>query len=286
MDSDGRIVLAGTPIGDGADATPRLRELLATADLIAAEDTRRTGSLAERLGVTITGRLLSYHEHNEATRAVELVQAAAQGQVVLVVTDAGMPGISDPGYRVVQAAIEADVPITAAPGPSAVPTALALSGLASDRFCFEGFVPRKPGERRRMLTTLAHEQRTMVFFESPHRIAATLTAMAQTFGDDRCGAVCRELTKTYEQVRRGTLVELAQWAADGVRGEITIVIAGDQPIASDPRDYVPDVLARAANGERLKDAVSAVAATTGSSRRELYQAVLQARSTPPQQADG
>ncbi|MFV0254192.1 MAG: 16S rRNA (cytidine(1402)-2'-O)-methyltransferase [Beutenbergiaceae bacterium] len=278
MDCGGRIVLAGTPIGDAADATPRLRELLATADLVAAEDTRRLRGLADRLEVTVTGRLLSYHEHNEADRATELVQAAADGLTVLVVTDAGMPGVSDPGYRVVLAAVEAGVSVSVAPGASAVPTALALSGLPTDRFCFEGFPPRKTGERQRALTALASEPRTMVFFESPHRIGPTLAAMAQAFGDQRSAAVCRELTKTYEEVRRGPLGELAAWAADGLRGEITVVVAGAEPVAPEAADHVDAVLARVAAGERLKDAAAAVAAETGGSRRELYQAALDARA--------
>lgn len=277
----GRVVLAGTPIGHVDDAPPRLLRLLADADVVAAEDTRRLRALAARLGVEVSGRVVSYHEHNEAARAAELVAAASAGQTVLVVSDAGMPGVSDPGFRVVRAAADAGVPVTAVPGPSAVLAALALSGLPTDRFCFEGFLPRKPGELRRALTSLQHEPRTMIFFESTHRIAATLEAMAQVLGGDREAAVCRELTKTYEEVRRGGLGELAAWAADGVRGEITLVVAGAVAAAPAAVDLVAEVLDRVAGGERLKDATAAVAEATGSSRRELYEAALAARGPRP-----
>lgn len=270
-------MLAGTPIGDPADAPPRLVRLLAEADVIAAEDTRRLRALAARLEVEVRGRLVSYHEHNEAARAEDLVAAADAGETVLVVTDAGMPGVSDPGYRVVRAAIEAGVRVTAVPGPSAVLAALALSGLPTDRFTFEGFLPRKGGERRRALEALADEARTMVFFESTHRIADTLAAMAEAFGSGRPAAVCRELTKTYEEVRRGPLAELADWASEGVRGEISIVVGGAAVPAGSSEDHVGEVLALVETGERLKDAAAAVAASTGASRRELYQAALAAR---------
>ena len=270
----GRLVLAGTPIGDAQDAPPRLVRLLGEADVVAAEDTRRLRRLAAALGVEVRGRLVSYHEHNEQTRSVELVAAAAGGATVLVVTDAGMPSVSDPGLRVVRAAIEAGVPVTAVPGPSAVLTALALSGLATDRFCFEGFLPRKPGERRRALEALAGERRTMVFFEAPHRVAATLAVMAEVLGPDRAAALCRELTKTYEEVRREPLAVLAAGAAEGVLGEITLVVAGAPALAAvtDIAELVPAVLERIAAGERLKDAASAVAAATGANKRELYNA--------------
>src|SRR3954449_10376767 len=201
----GRLVLAATPIGDPEDAPARLARLLAEADVVAAEDTRRLRRLASALGVHPSGRVVSYHEHNERERAAELVAAAAEGSTVLVLTDAGMPSVSDPGLRVVRAAVDAGVPVTAVPGPSAVLTALALSGLATDRFCFEGFPPRKGGERRRALQALAEEPRTMIFFEAPHRLVVTLAAMADVLGADRPAAVCRELTKTYEEGRRGAL---------------------------------------------------------------------------------
>lgn len=275
--AEGVIVLAGTPIGDAGDAPPRLLDLLARADLIAAEDTRRLRALAKRLEVPITARVVSYHEHNESERAAVLVEAAQAGATVLVVSDAGMPGVSDPGFRVVRAAAEAGVRVTAVPGPSAVLTAIALSGLASDRFCFEGFVPRRSGDRSRTLDQLAGEQRTMVFFESPHRIGPTLEAMAKAFGQDRQAAVCRELTKTYEEVRRGPLTELATWAQGGLRGEITVVVAGAVPVVAEPADHLAAVLERIAAGERLKEAAAAVAAEAGVSRRALYEAALKAR---------
>ncbi len=274
----GSLVLAATPIGNVEDASPRLRRLLAEADVVAAEDTRRLRGLAGRLGVEVTGRLLSLHEHNEAERAAELLEVVATGGTVVVVSDAGMPAVSDPGFRLVQAAVAAQVPVTAAPGPSAVLTALALSGLPTDRFCFEGFLPRKAGERARHLADLAHETRTMVFFEAPHRLTDTLEALAAAFGDARPAAVCRELTKTYEEVRRDGLRSLVDWAADGVRGEICVVVAG-RPRSDAPgvTDVVDEVLARVAAGERLKEAVSEVAAATGVSKRELYAAALAAR---------
>ncbi len=273
----GVVVLAATPIGDVDDAPPRLRTLLAESDIVAAEDTRRLHGLLGRLGIRPTGRIVSYHEHNEAKRAGELVAEAAAGARVLVVSDAGMPSVSDPGYRVVRAAIDAGVRVTVLPGPSAVLTALAVSGLASDRFCFEGFAPRKPGERARWLAALRDEPRTMVLFESPHRTAETLVAMAEVFGPDRPAAVCRELTKTYEEVRRGGVAELAAWAADGVRGEVTLVVAGAPPRTADPAVAVAEVLERVAAGERLKDPVAAVAPAVGLGRRELYEAVLVTR---------
>src|SRR5689334_21476055 len=214
----GVLVLAGTPIGRVDDASPRLVAALGRADVVAAEDTRRLRRLATDLDVTVTGRVVSYFEGNEAARTSDLVEALLAGEEVLLVTDAGMPSVSDPGYRLVTAAVEAGVRVTAVPGPSAVLTALAVSGLAVDRFCFEGFLPRKPGERRRRLTALADEPRTTVFFESPHRTAATLAALAEDFGPTRRAAVCRELTKTHEEVVRGPLAELAAWAEDGVRG--------------------------------------------------------------------
>ncbi|WP_448071198.1 16S rRNA (cytidine(1402)-2'-O)-methyltransferase [Georgenia yuyongxinii] len=273
----GVILLAATPIGDAADAPPRLRRALEEADLVAAEDTRRLRALAARLGVRVTGRLLSFHEHNEHERAPELVRAAQDGARVLVVSDAGMPSVSDPGYRLVRTATDAGVGVSVAPGPSAVLTALAISGLATDRFCFEGFVPRRAGDRARALGALAEEPRTMVFFESPHRLAGTLADMARTFGADRPAAVCRELTKTYEEVRRGALAALAAWAEPGVRGEITLVVAGAPPVAARAEDHVDQVLALTDGGARLKDAAATVAARTGLGKRELYQAALERR---------
>src|SRR5215210_1432507 len=225
----GRLVLGGAPLGQPGDVGPRLREALATADVLAVEDTRRLHRLASDLGVTVSGRVVTFHETVERARLPGLVEALVGGATVLLVTDAGMPSVSDPGYTLVRAAIEAGVEVTSVPGPSAVVTALAVSGLPCDRFCFEGFLPRKRGERRAALAALAAEPRTMVFYESPHRLADALADAAAAFGDDRPAAVCRELTKTHEEVRRGPLAELAGWAADGIRGEITLVVAGALP---------------------------------------------------------
>jgi len=276
----GVLVLAGTPIGDPADASPRLARELAGADVVAAEDTRRLRRLTRELGVEVAGRVVSYYDANEAARTPELVEALLAGSRVVLVTDAGMPSVSDPGYRLVAAAVAAGIAVTAVPGPSAVLTALAVSGLPVDRFCFEGFLPRKAGERSRRLTELAAEPRTMVFFEAPHRLVACLAAMADVLGDDRSGAVCRELTKTYEEVRRGGLRDLTTWAADGVRGEVTVVVAGAAP-ADVPEQgaLVDQVQALVEGGTRLKDATAAVAAAHGANRRELYDAVLAARAS-------
>jgi 16S rRNA (cytidine1402-2'-O)-methyltransferase len=276
----GVLVLAATPIGDARDAGPRLAEELATADVVAAEDTRRLRRLTDRLGVGVAGEVVSYHEHNEASRTAELVARIAGGARVVVVTDAGMPSVSDPGYRLVRACVEQGLRVTGVPGPSAVLMSLAVSGLPVDRFCFEGFLPRKRGERERSLAALAEEPRTMVFFEAPHRLAATLTSMATVLGADRPAAVCRELTKTYEEVRRGGLAELAAWAEPGVRGEITVVVAGwsatkDGELAV--ADVVPQVLERTAAGERLKDVTRDLAARTGLSAKALYDAAVAAR---------
>ncbi len=271
------LVLAATPIGRADDASPRLAELLASADVVAAEDTRRLRRLASDLGVTVGGRVVSYFEGNERERTPGLVEAVAAGNTVLLVTDAGMPSVSDPGYRLVAACIDAGLAVTAVPGPSAVLTALAVSGLPVDRFCFEGFVPRKAGERGRVLAALRQEARTMVFFESPHRTAATLAAMAEAFGADRRGAVCRELTKTYEEVARGTLAELVAWAEGqehGVRGEVTLVVAGaTQERRDHTADELRELVAEAeADGLSRKDAIARVAAETGVRRQEVYAA--------------
>jgi len=274
----GTVVLAGTPIGDVQDASPRLVDLLRTADVIAAEDTRRLRRLMDRLGIETTARMLSYFEGNEAGRTPELLDLLRQGRTVVVVSDAGMPSVSDPGYRLVVAAVAHGIRVTAVPGPSAVLTALAVSGLAVDRFCFEGFLPRKAGERTRRLTDLATEERTMVFFEAPHRTVDALTAMAEVFGPDRSAAVCRELTKTYEEVRRGRLDELVVWAADGVRGEVTVVVAGVARRTGDLASAVSEVEALVASGTKLKPAVAETAAGEGLAKNQLYEAVLAARA--------
>ena len=275
----GRIILAATPIGNTGDASARLVELLATADIVAAEDTRRLHRLVQSLGITVAGRIISYHEHNEAAKTSELLDQVRTGSTLVMVTDAGMPSVSDPGFRLVEGAVAAGLTVTAVPGPSAVLTALALSGLPTDRFCFEGFLPRKAGERAARLAELASERRTMVFFEAPHRLEAMLRALKDRFGADRRVAVCRELTKTYEEVLRGPLGELLQWAeSSDVRGEIAVVVAGaPEQAAGTPEDHVAAVNDLVAQGIRLKEAVAAVAEDVRVSKRELYSAVLAAR---------
>lgn len=278
--STGTLYLAATPIGNHGDASQRLREQLASAPLIAAEDTRRLARLCERLGLRYSGEAVSFHEHNEAARAPELVQRLLDGTDVLLVTDAGMPSVSDPGYRLVVEALRADVPVTCLPGPSAALTALAVSGLPVDRFCFEGFLARKAGPRAAQLADLAAEPRTMVFFEAPHRLRATLEAMAEAFGGERAAAVCRELTKTYEEVVRGSLGELVAWANGEVRGEIVVVVAGAPAgggrvvgsVGSEvsEEEALALVLEAVAAGARPTQACARVARATGHSRKELY----------------
>ncbi len=276
--TNGQIVLAATPIGNLGDASPRLIELMTGADVIAAEDTRRFHHLAQALGLRIPGRVISYHEHNEAVKTAELLELVRQGLTVLMVSDAGMPAVSDPGFRLVEAAGAQGLLVTAVPGPSAVLTALALSGLPTDRFTFEGFLPRKPGERAGRLAELEKERRTMVFFEAPHRLAPMLRALADAFGQDRRAAVARELTKMHEEVKRGSLLELLEWAEGRVRGEIAVVVEGaaaDTP--SRAIDHVTAVQELERGGLRLKDAVAAIAERERISKRELYAAVLEAR---------
>jgi 16S rRNA (cytidine1402-2'-O)-methyltransferase len=271
----GALVLAATPLGDARDASPRLVAALGTADVVAAEDTRRLRALAAALHVTVSGRIVSHYDAVEAARIPALLSAIRSGATVLVVTDAGMPVVSDPGFRLVAACVQQGLRVTCLPGPSAVTTALAVSGLPSDRFCFEGFPPRRDGPRRRWLASLAAEQRTCVFFESPHRLAATLAEAVEVLGAEREAVVCRELTKPYEEIRRGGLAALAEWAADGVRGEITVVLAGaPEPGPPEVADLLDEVSARVASGQRLKDAVAAVAAGHGVSKRDLYQAAV------------
>ena len=272
-------MLAATPLGQADDASARLRAALSSAEVIAAEDTRRLRRLCADLGVTPTGRVVSFYDANEASRVPQLLDALRAGDDVLVVTDAGMPSVSDPGYRLVAAAIEADIAVTALPGPSAVTTALAVSGLPVDRFCFEGFLARKAGERRRRLDALAGEQRTLVFFEAPHRLAAALTDLAAALGADRPAAACRELTKTHEEVRRGSLGELRDWAAGTeVRGEITLVVAGAAvPADGAAGDLGAEVAAREAAGLSRKDAIADVARTLGVPKRAVFDAVVLAK---------
>jgi len=276
--TDGRLLLAATPLGQVGDASARLVEALASADVIAAEDTRRVRTLAQALGVKPAGRVVSFFDQNEASRVPTLVDDIAAGATVLVVSDAGMPLISDPGYRLVAACADAGLQVSCLPGPSAVTTALAVSGLPSDRFCFDGFAPRKQAARRAWLATLSGELRTCVFFESPRRLEQCLRDAVDTLGPDRRAVVCRELTKTHEEVKRGSLGELADWAADGVLGEITVVLAGAQPQA-DVATLVAEVLSLVDDGAGVKDACAEViAAHPGApSRRALYDAVLDSR---------
>ena len=271
------IILAATPIGNLGDASPRLVAALEAATVVAAEDTRTTQRLLQALGVRNRPRLVALHDHNEKHRAAELVTAARDTDL-LVLSDAGMPTVSDPGYGLVAEAVEQGVVVTAIPGPSAVVTALAVAGLPTDRFTFEGFLPRKTGERSRALRELAAERRTLVFFEAPSRIADTLAALAEEFGSERAAAVCRELTKLHEEVKRGSLGELAEWAAAGVRGEIVLVVAGAAETAVSPETALDEVLTRVGAGERMKDATRAVAEATGLSAKELYAAALAAKT--------
>jgi 16S rRNA (cytidine1402-2'-O)-methyltransferase len=276
--STGRLLIGATPLGRPSDASARLVDALRTADVVAAEDTRRIRTLAQSLEVALKGRVVSLHDQNEASRVAGLVHDIRSGASVLLVSDAGMPLISDPGYRLVTACVEAELTVTCLPGPSAVTTALAVSGLPVERFCFEGFAPRKQAARKAWLNGLTAEQRTCVFFESPRRLADTLADAVEVLGAQRRAVVCRELTKTHEEVVRGSLGELAGWASDGVLGEITVVLAGAVPKV-DLGTLVEQVTALVDDGVRVKDACAqVVAANPGSPpRRELYDAVLRSR---------
>lgn len=274
------LILAATPIGNISDASPRLVECLETAKVIAAEDTRSVLKLANALGIRLSAKLISLHEHNEAERLDQLVALAAEGDV-LVVSDAGMPTVSDPGFQLVRACTEADVQVTVVPGPSAVLAALAVSGLPTDRFTFEGFLPRKSGDRKRAFTELVSETRTMVFFESPHRILDSLQDAAEVFGPARTATVSRELTKRFEHTERGTLAELVEWAKTEPKGEMVLVIAGGTAKAAAATDLVQQVLQLAADGLGLKAAVAEIAAANGASKSELYSLALEARKQEP-----
>jgi 16S rRNA (cytidine1402-2'-O)-methyltransferase len=273
----GLLVLAGAPIGDWRDASPRLIEELTLAEVIAAEDTRRFTRLARDLGVTYTGRLVSYFDGNEIARTGELVTEMLDGRRLLLITDAGMPSVSDPGYRLVRAALDAGIRVTAVPGPSAVLTALALSGLPSHRFIFEGFVPRTRGGRGSFYRGLAQERRTVVLFEAPHRLADSLEDAVVELGPDRQGAICREMTKTYEEIVRGSLAELVAWSkSKEILGEITLVIAGVDPSerAIDAAELVQMVVAREEAGLSRKEAIAAVAETLSLAKRVVFDAVV------------
>ena len=272
--SGGVLVLAATPIGDPRDAAPRLADELRLADVVAAEDTRRLRRLCQDLDVNPTGRVLSYHEHNEAERTPELVERLREGARVLVVTDAGMPSVSDPGYRLVSAAVGIDVRVTGVPGPSAVLMALAVSGLPVDRFCFEGFLPRRAGSGRAHWRAWPPSHARWCSSRRRTGWPAPSRRWREAFGDDRRAAVCRELTKTYEEVRRGSLSELVAWASDGVRGEVTLVVAGSSGPVADLASQLEGIRERVAEGERLKDVCADVAAATGLSKKALYDAAV------------
>lgn len=276
----GALVVAATPIGNVGDASARLRRELGRADVVAAEDTRRLRRLCADLEVALTGRVVSLFEGNERARVTDVTEAVRAGQRVLLVTDAGMPLVSDPGYRVVAGCVEQGLPVTVLPGPSAALAALVVSGLPADRFCMEGFLPRKPGERDRRLDQIVHDARTHIFFESPRRTAATLRAMADVLGADRPAAVCRELTKTHEEVRRGTLASLASDTDERVLGEVTIVVAGRPPGASDA-DPVALVADRESAGLTRKEAIADVARELGRPKREVYAAVVASGGSAP-----
>ncbi len=293
---DGRVVLAATPIGNTADASARLVTLLETADIVAAEDTRRLYDLARRLGVRVSGRVVAYHDHNERDKADSLLDEVASGATVLVVSDAGMPTINDPGLAIVRRAIERGLPVTCAPGPSAVLDALALSGLPTDRFCYEGFVPRKHAERMKRLRALAGEMRTIVFYETPHRIEETMNDLEEALGSSRLMALARELTKDYEEVRRGTISEIRESVVNNPpRGEIVLVIAGaseEEAVQAAGSSILSiDNLAQLAvrtaqnNNVRIKEAITQVVADNplpdGSfmSRKDVYARVLDMKNS-------
>lgn len=270
------LILAATPIGNLSDASPRLVEALTDSKFIAAEDTRSLLKLANSLGIKLNARLFSLHEHNEGDRLTQILEIA-QDEPVLVVSDAGMPTVSDPGFLLVRAAVVAGVEVTVIPGPSAVLSALAVSGLPTDRFTFEGFLPRKQGDRRKMYASLVREPRTMVFFESPHRILESLQDAVLELGQDRAATVSRELTKKFEHTERGTLQDLVEWAKSEPKGEMVLVVAGATAEVVKTEDLVEQVLALTAEGAGLKDAVAEIASAAGASKGDLYQLVLERR---------
>ncbi len=272
------LILAATPIGNLSDASARLIEALRDSKFIAAEDTRSLLKLANSLGIKLNARLFSLHEHNEGDRLSQILEIAIE-ESVLVVSDAGMPTVSDPGFLLVRAAVAAGIEVSVIPGPSAVLSALAVSGLPTDRFTFEGFLPRKQGERRKMFSSLARESRTMIFFESPHRILESLEDAALELGSDRQATVSRELTKKFEHTERGTLQQLVDWAKSQPKGEMVLVVAGAVAEAVNTDNLVEQVLALTADGTGLKDAVAEIADATGASKKELYQLVLEQRKT-------
>ncbi len=281
MSTPGVLTVAATPLGNVGDASVRLVEALARADVIAAEDTRRLHRLARDLGVTLSAEVVALHDAVEEGRSRRVLDRLHRGESVLLVSDAGMPLVSDPGYRLVRACIDDGITVTVLPGPSAVLAALAVSGLPVDRFCFEGFLPRKAGERRRRIDELADERRTMIFFEAPHRVAETLAALAEGLGPERAAAICRELTKTYEEIRRGSLGELLAELGEP-RGEITLVVAGatSARVSGSPIEWAVDVASLEATGVDRRSAISTVAQRRGVARRDVYDAVVSAKAQP------
>ena len=271
------LTLAATPIGNLSDASPRLLAALAESEVIACEDTRTLSHLAKALGVTLKGKLVSLHDHNERESAARIVELAKE-QRVLLVSDAGMPTISDPGYNIVRECAEAGLEVSVIPGPSAVISALAVSGLATDRFSFEGFLPRKSGERRRLFQSLQRELRTMVFFEAPHRILDALEDAQAVLGPDRQASVARELTKKFEHVERGTLSELIKWAKGEPKGEMVLVIAGAKPDQFDYDDLAKKALELAGDGLGMKAAAGEVAGATGASKSVIYEHALRLKA--------
>ena len=275
--SGGQLILAATPLGNILDASPRLKETLEQADLIAAEDTRRAKRLFADLNLEIKAPVISLFEENEIEKIPDIIEKLKSGLKVVVISDAGTPAISDPGYRLVTKAIEENISITVIPGPSAVLSALVLSGLPTDRFSFEGFIARKGKERIEILNNLNTQSRTMVIFESPRRTLQTLQDIQEIVGDDRKAAVVREISKTYEEVIRGSLKELVTWAnSKEVLGEITLVIAGVENTGKKEVDdqAIAEVKQLIAAGSSFKDAVQEVSTQRGLSRRELYEASL------------
>ena len=275
------LILAAIPLGNPADASTNLREAIVNAKFIAAEDSRKFSRLCSDLGITYSAKVISFFEGNEIERLDELVAILESGSDLLVVTDAGMPGISDPGYRLARAAVEKNLKIKVLPGPSAVTTALLLSGLPSDRFCFEGFAPRTSGARKTWFENLANETRTIIMFEAPHRLPESLADAVTVFGPSRQGAICREMTKTYEEVIRGDLETLHNWAAaTEILGEITLVIAGFDPDSRQftEADLIAEVLKQEAAGISRKEAITEVARITGRAKREVFDAMVTHKS--------
>ena len=269
------LILAGTPIGNIGDASSRLLLTLQQAEVIAAEDTRTLLKLANHLGIKLKAELVSLNEQNELQKLDRLVEIAATSNLVLV-SDAGMPTISDPGFALVRACSEREVEIQVVPGPSSVIAALAVSGLSTDRFSFEGFIPRKSGERKKSFQKLLSETRTMIFFESPHRITESLEDAAEVFGGNRKASLSRELTKKFEETLRGSLAELADLAKD-LKGEMVLVIAGAEQTQIAPEALVDKVLELRAEGSSLKDAARAIAIEYGASTSELYDLALKSK---------